>query len=191
MITQYVRRFVLTVLIVVTLCSVSHAAAKPRIIPLLTRATFSAKSADSTWSVPVKSTDGRVVYVLSLDSDVFYTKGQHVGGLELVLRHPHDSADAQNLLARIRNWHGAQPFLFDAADLKNGARDSVYGERRSISIDRLRLVVRIVVLKAEVSRDLAWPGDSYQLDGLDLQIEVDNASDEPQTSVAPQLTTEH
>jgi hypothetical protein len=124
----------------------------------------------------MKSTDGRTVYVLSLEHGVFYAKDRDVEGLELILRHPYDKADAQNLLASIKNWHGAQPFLFDAEDLKDGARGSVYGERRTISIDILGLLVYIVVLETKVSRNAVSPPPGYQLDSLDLKIEVDNAT---------------
>jgi hypothetical protein len=172
-------RIVFAVLTLSALCAASHAATKPRIIPLRANVAFSAaQSAQNHWSVPIKSVDGRTAYVLSLEpDDVFHTDDHHVEGLELVLRRPHDQPDAQNLLAAIRNWHGVQDFMFPAWDFKQGVKKSLYGKKRTISVEKLGLVVQVVVSKAEVSLTTAIPGVDYQLDALDLQIEVNNAAD--------------
>jgi hypothetical protein len=53
-----------------------------------------------------------------------------------------------------------------------GAQKSVFGVNRTILVKNLGLVVRIAVSKAIVS---PAPAGSYQLDELDLQIEVNNS----------------
>jgi hypothetical protein len=161
------------------LCAFSCAATKPRIIPLQTNISFSsAQSAQSHWSVPIKSTDGRTVYVLSLEPDVYRAGDQHLEALDLALRRPHDKANGPNLLAAIRNWHGVQNFMFPAWDFTQGVRKSIYGEKRTILVKNLGLVVHIAVLKAVVSPS----GRNYQLDALDIHIDVDNA---PEASEVP------
>jgi hypothetical protein len=68
-----------------------------------------------------------------------------VEGLVLWLKRPHDNANAPNLLAAIRNWHGMQDFMFPAGDFKDGVKSSLYGEKRTICVKKLGLVVRIGV----------------------------------------------
>ena len=161
------------------------AATKPRIIPLQTNVTFSAaQSTQNHWSAPIKSTDGRAAYVLLLEPEA---DGNHVDGVNLVLRRPHDKTDAQNLLAPMENWHGVQSFMFLAWDFKQGVKKSIYGEKRTISVENLGLVVQITVSKAVVNPS----GSNYQLDALDLKIEVDNAPDVQQPRVAPPPATVH
>ena len=150
---------------------VSDAAANPRIVPLRTSARFSAQSAENRWSVPIKSTDGRTVYVLSLEPEL--DVGNHIAELELVLRRPSARNDAPNLLDPTGIWHGLQACDFPGRDLAQGVQKTVFGEKRTIHLKRLGLVVRIAVLKATVSPISA--GD-FQIDALDLQIVVDNSS---------------
>jgi len=148
----------------------SNTAAKPRIVPLRTSVTFSSVSSVNQWSVPIKSTDGRTIYVLSLEPD--FSVGHHLAVLTLVLRHFADKKDAPNLLDPTGIWHGIQPCDFVANDLAQGAQKSVFGgDKRTISRKNLGLVVRIIVSKAMVT--LISPGN-YQLDDLELQIEINN-----------------
>jgi hypothetical protein len=165
-------RFILALLLAAALSLTSNAATNSRIIPLRTSVAFSAMSDQSHWSVPIKSTDGRTIYVLSLEPDnVFHAEPHKVEGLVLLLHRPYDKNDAPNLLAAIRNWHGVQNFMFPAWDFKQGVRSSIYGERRTIYVKRLGLVVRIHVTKVAVS---AISANECLLDTLELQIDVNN-----------------
>jgi hypothetical protein len=93
--------------------------------------------------------------------------------LELVLRHPSDKTDAPNLLDPTGSRHGLQAYDFAADDLAQGVQKSAFGEKRTVSLKKSGLVVRIAVSKATVSPISAG---NYQLDALDLQIEVDNSN---------------
>lgn len=152
------------------LCN-ANATAKPRIVPLRATATFSSQSPESRWSVPIKSTDGNTVYVLSLEPD--FDVGHHVATLELVLRKPGDNADTCNLLDPTGRRHGLQAYDFAANDLAQGVQKSAYGERRTMSLKSLGMVLRVVVLKATVG---TISTGNYQIDALDLQIEVSNSN---------------
>jgi hypothetical protein len=147
----------------------SNATAKPRIVPLRTSATFSAQSPENRWSVPIKSPDGSTAYVLSLEPD--FDVGHHVVTLELVLRRPGDKTDAPNLLDPTERRHGLQAYDFAADDLAHGAQKSAFGEKRTVSLKNLGLVLRIAVSKALVSPISAG---NYQFGSLELQIELDN-----------------
>lgn len=150
------------------LCN-ANAVARPRIVPLRATATFSSQSPENRWSVPIKSTDGGSVYVLSLEPD--FDVGHHIVTLELVLRHSGDKTDAPNLLDPTGKRHGLQAYDFAADDLAQGVQKSAFGEKRTVFLKSLGLVVRIDVSKAMVRPISAG---NYQLDALDLQIKVDN-----------------
>lgn len=68
--------------------------------------------------------------------------------------------------------------MFPAWDFKHGVDGSLYGKMRTISVLNLGLVVHITVSKAVVSQFR----NNYQLDELNLQIEVDNAAEESKAS---------
>jgi hypothetical protein len=142
-------------------------AATPCILPLRTIATFATQFPEEHWSVPVKASDGHIAYVLSLEPDVDI--GHHVLTVELVLRHAGSEADAPNLLRGKR--HGLQPYDFAVDDLAHGVKNSVFGEKRTITVSDLGLVLRIVITDATVSPISA---SSYEFDALALQVEVDN-----------------
>jgi hypothetical protein len=154
----------------VTLGLLSDVSAQPRIVPVGTSATFSSRSPENRWSVPIKSTDGSTVYVLSLEPD--FDVGHHVVTLELVLRRSADKTDAPNLLDPTGNRHGLQAYDFAANDLADGVQNSAFGEKRKMSLKNLRLVIQVVVSKALVSPVQAG---NHQLDALALQIEVGNS----------------
>jgi hypothetical protein len=167
-------RTVFSVFCLSALCLSSTAAPNPRIVPLQTEVDITAAQfAKNRWSVPIKSAEGRTVYVLSLEPDVLYEQGNHpLEELDLVLRLPR-STDVRNLLAPTGDWHGTQSYMFSAEDFKEGVDRTAFGKTRVISVNGLRLVVRITVLKATVSQS----GSECQLDSLDLKIEVDNSPD--------------
>jgi hypothetical protein len=168
--TEHLCQYVLAIS-VATLGLLSSAAANPRIVPLRTSVTFSPQSAEGRWSVPIKSTDGHTAYVLSFEPD-FYV-GHHLEGLTLVLHHFGDKTDAPNLLDPTGIWHGIQACDFVANDLAQGVQKSVFGDKRTVSLKTLGLVVRIAVSKAAVSPISAG---NYQIDSLGLQIEIDNSN---------------
>jgi hypothetical protein len=163
-------RFTFAIALVAALSLVSNAAAKPRIRPLRTSLAFSAQSAENRLSVPINSTDGNPVYVLSLEPD--FDVGHHIVVLELVLRGPHDKTDAPNRLDPTGRAHGYQAYIFGGRDFTQGAKKSLYGEKRTVFLKNLGLVVQITVSKATVSPVSA---DGYQFDALTLQVEVDNS----------------
>ena len=164
------RQLIFALPLVAILSFVSNAVAKPRIVPLRTSATFSAQSPENRWSVPIKSTDGRTVYILSLEPD--FDVGHHVVTLTLVLRRPSDKLGASNLLDPTQKRHGLQAYDFAADDLAQGVQKSAFGEKRTVSLKGLALVVRIAVSRATVGPISVG---NYQLKALDLQIEVDNS----------------
>jgi hypothetical protein len=171
MITSRFCRFIFAASLVATLALGSNAAAKPPIVPLRTSATFSSQSLENRWSVPIKSTDGSTAYVLSLEPD--FDVGHHLVTLELVLRHPGDKTDAPNLLDPTGRRHGLQSYDFAAGDFAQGIQKSAFGTKRTVSLKKSGLQLRIAVSKATVSPISAG---NYQLDALDLQIEVDNSN---------------
>jgi hypothetical protein len=67
--------------------------------------------------------------------------------------------------------HGLRAYDFAADDLAHGVKKPAFGEKRTMSLKNLGLVIQITVSKATVSQISAG---SYQLDALDLQIEVHN-----------------
>lgn len=143
------------------------AAAKPRILPLQTRMIFSPGSHDHR-SARIKSIDGSTAYYLSLEPDL--DLGNHVVTVELVLRRPRDEA---NLLDPTGRRHGLQPYDFAANDLAQGGPKSVFGQNRTMRVDRLHLVVRVVVSGAVVH---PIASGNYQIDELTLNVEVDNSN---------------
>jgi len=160
------RRFGMPVtLLVLTLLSTG--AATTRILPVRTSARFKAQFPEEHWFVPIKASDGRTAYVLSLEPD--FDVGHHVLTVELVLRRAGSKVDAPNLLRG--KWHGLQDYDFAAGDLAHGVKNSAFGEKRTVSLKNLGLVLRIVVTDATVSPISAT---TYQLDTLGLQVEVDN-----------------
>jgi hypothetical protein len=163
-------RHSITALLLVLNLLLPNSAARPEITPLRTSATFSAQSPQNRWSVPIKSPDGSTAYVLSLDPD--FDVGHHVVTVELVLR-PGAKPHAPNLFDPTRRRHGLQVYDFAADDLASGAQKSAFGAKRTLSVKSLGLVVRIHVSKVRVSTASAG---NYQLDALELQIEVDNSN---------------
>lgn len=157
----------LSLLVLGFLC---RAGTKTQIIPLRTNATYPTRSAETRWSVPIKSVGGETLYVLSLEPD--FDVGHRVLTLELALRHPSDKPDAPNLLDPTGRRHGLQPYDFAASDLAHGIDNSAFGRKRTVRLKTLGLVVRITVSKTAVRPISAG---NYQLDALELQIEVDNS----------------
>ena len=134
-----------------------------------TTATFSSKSPEKRWSVPIKLTNGSTAYVLSLEPD--FDVEHHIVLVVLMLQRPgHESL---NLLDPTGTVHGLQAYDFSADDLAQGVQKSAYGEKRMVSLKNLGLVVRMAISKATVS---PVSRDKNQIDALELQIEVDNSN---------------
>jgi len=143
------------------------AMAKPEIVLLRTKATFSAQSPESHWSVPIKSSDGGTVYILSLEPD-FDTR-HHVVTLELVLRHPGENSTSANLLDPTGKRHGLQAYDFAAADLAQGADKSAFGEKRVLSPKNLSLTLQVTISRTTVK---PTSEAAYEIERLDLQIDI-------------------
>ena len=153
--------------LVVVLSVVSGWAAAPLVRSSFS-ATFTAQHPEQRWSVPIKDTDGHVLYVLSLEP-AFDVDG-HVVTVELVMRRAGAKPDSPNLLRG--NLHLLQPIDFAASDLAHGVKNSAFGEKRTLSLPQFGLVLRIAVTGATVSLGSVA---GYQLESLNLQIEVDAA----------------
>jgi hypothetical protein len=157
---------------VLPILSLTPANATPtQIVPLHTTLTFSSQHPKGPNPVPVKSTDGKTVYFLSLriEPDV---KNNPVG-IDLVLLHTRASSDDVNLLDPTGKWHGIQPYIFPASDFAQGAEKSIYGEKRIIRLKHLGLELQITVSNVAVTPN-STPYSEYQFDALTLQINVDN-----------------
>jgi hypothetical protein len=143
----------------------ANAAAVSQGVSLQETATFSSKLPENHWAVPVKSTDGQTLYILSLEPD--FDIWHHVVTVELVLRYPDAKADSSNLLDATGKLHGLQRFHFAAADFAQGVGKSVFGRRRTIVLKELGLIVEMTVLKADVT---PTPSGSYQIDKLEVHV---------------------
>ena len=54
--------------------------------------------------------------------------------IDIVLSESNKRVDGANLVEPDGNWHGEQPFMFDAWDLARGPARSEYGQHRSLDI---------------------------------------------------------
>ncbi len=147
-----------------------NAAAKTKIVPLQTSVSLSTRVPKNRRTAAIKTTDGSVAYVLSLEPD--FDVGHHVVTLELVLRRAADKSDAPNLLDPTGSRHGLQAYDFAASDLAQEAQKSVFGKKRTVRLQELQLVLLITVSNAVVS---PVSNGGYQIDALDLRIKVDNS----------------
>jgi len=155
--------------LLISLMLVVGAAAGSQIEMLQATATLSSASREKPWSAPVKSTGGPVLYVLSLEPD--FDTHQHVVTVELVPQRPDAKPDSPNLPDPTGRWHGLQPYHFVGADLAQGIDKSVFGAKRTISLNKLGVVVEMTVSKAEVS---PIPAGDYQIDSLEVHVTVHN-----------------
>jgi hypothetical protein len=150
---------------------VAQVTPKPKIVPLQTvDLVFSINSTDNQPFAKIKTADGKPAYILSLEP--YRNVRGHLTGLELTLHRP-DKTDTVNLLEPAGMWHGLQGYDFPGADFAQGVEKSTFGEARTIPSKRLRLVVRITVTNAAVSKISA---EDYQFDKLNLRIEVGSLS---------------
>jgi hypothetical protein len=162
----------------------ANAAARSQGVSLQTIATFSSKFPENRWSVPLKSTDGQTLYILSLEPD-FDTR-RHVITVELVLQHPGAKADSPNLLDPTGKRHGLQPYQFPSAGFVQGIDKSTFGRKRTVVLKKLGLIVEMTVLKAEVSPTTSGNAGGYQIDTLEVHITVhDSNSEERDTRTPP------
>ena len=175
------RLGLITVVLLVSACPIAAAGrtSPPSIRPLQTVAEFArGSSPTATWSTYIYTSDGRRAYVMWFSPE--YDVAGNLVVLELVLnrigRHDPDF----NLLAPSGNWHGLQPYTFAGSDLAHGPERTGFGASRTISAGRVRLVVKIVILAAKVSKTSTG---SYQVDQLRLSIDVENL--QPAKAVYP------
>ena len=92
-------------------------------------------------------------------------------GIDLVLNDLAHADPDSNLLSPAGNWHGLQPYMFDASDFLKGPDNSVFGARRTIEVKRNDLVVAINVLNVKVA---STPESDPEIDDLTLELMVDN-----------------
>lgn len=154
------------------LCSEPESVAAPLLRAFLH---FSSEPVTSQASVEANVPEKGEIYCLSLEPD--FDVRHHVISLFLVFRRSSDRTTAGNLLDTTGALHGYQRYIFAASDFARGARQSMYGERRTIVLDRLGLMFRIDVTSSAVS---PLPGDKsgglhYQFSELGLLIEVSSA----------------
>ena len=168
MTNRFCQRILATFFVTIALLPV--AAAQPRIVPMQTSVRFSTQAPENRWSVPIKSIDGSTAYTLSFEPD--FDVGHHVVTLELLLRRPSDKTDTPNLLDPTGARHGLQAYDFAASDLAQGAKKSAFGEKRTLRLKNLGLILQITVSNVLVS---PVSNGSYQIDGLELQIKVENS----------------
>lgn len=161
-------RFIILLLVALSGLT-SNAASKAKVVPFHAQVAFSGQSTERPWSAPLQSTDGRTLYVLSLEPD--YEVGHQIEGLDLVLRYPRDRRKNSNLLAPVGIWHGLQNYMFPAGDFLQGVEKATFGKSRTISVKKLGLEIRVTILKASISQ---LTDGSPKLDGLELDIGVEN-----------------
>lgn len=160
-------RFALS-LVIGALGVVPIAAVSMSIVPLRTTARITSQLIGGRWSVPVKSSNGNVAYILSLEPEV--DVGNHLVFVELVLRPAGKNAAKTNLLEPSGNWHGLQPFMFPANDFVDGVEKAAFGKTRKWTLKSLGLEVQVTVKEAKV-RPIS---SDYQFDSLNLDIELSN-----------------
>ncbi len=187
---RFCFRILLAAFLAVALSLSHQLSAQPRIVPVQTTASFSIESADSPWSVPIKTTDGRTAYVLSLEP--WRDVGKRLIGADLVLRRAQARSGSSNLLEPTGNWHGLQAYDFLGRDLAQGTQKTAFGEQRTIVVKRLGFKVHIALLSAKVS-PLPLLGDpppcdrvpkpnppcepsAFQLDSLVLNVTIENTT---------------
>ena len=95
----------------------------------------------------------------------------HVAGaavvLDLTLRCP-GLRNGEDLLSSAYRWHGLQPFIFPAADMVDGPKNSIGGEVRTMLAPQLGVALKVKVLSAVVS-----PASSdYGWDHLALSVQL-------------------
>jgi len=138
----------------------------PTIIPVHAIVSFTPSKPSKGWTVPVKGTDGQIIYVLSYERES--SVAGPLAGIDLILRRAGDERGTRNLLAPSKFWHGYQKFIFGASDYAHGSQKSIYGKDRSIMVRGTNLRVRISVVNVKVSPD------RQQFDDLDLDIHIEN-----------------
>ena len=110
----------------------------------------------------LKSPSGAVYRIfLTPELDV----GKHVAVLDLVLQRLGREKDETNLMDPTGKLHGYQPYIFAASDFSQGTQKSVFGELRTIPLDRLKMECIVKVKGVSVS-----PTSGYEFDNLALEI---------------------
>ena len=139
--------------------------------------TYSEQGPPTPVHVSICSPQGKM-FVVSFDP--FPDVEDHIAVLDLVLNPPSGRGKNVNLLAVDRPLHGYQLFNFGAGDYVDGAKDSTYGEERTIEISNMKakLVVDVVdVDVAKKKRDLGNPDEWFRK--LTLKISMKEGSQSP------------
>jgi hypothetical protein len=141
-----------------------------RIVPKQMQAEFSRRASTQAWTDYLYSPSNKKLYVLSLEPEIDVAK--HVVGVDLVLRDAEKPKADENLLSPAGNWHGLQPYDFDATDAIHGAEGTVFGANRSIKVTNRQLNVVIHILDI---RTRPLPDGTQELELLKLAVSVDNS----------------
>jgi hypothetical protein len=143
--------------------------ASARIVPKQMQAEFSRAASKKVWTDYIYSPTNKKLYVFSLEPQL--DVGNHIIGIDLLLRDAERPKSDENLLNPPRPWHGLQPYSFMASDLLHGAGGSAFGAHRTIRVRGRGLDVGIQILVARIS---ALPDGAYQIDELKLSVTADN-----------------
>jgi len=146
-----------------------HDVSLARIAPKQMLAEFSRGTSKKAWTDYIYSPANKKLYVLFLEPQV--DVGNHIIGIDLLLRDAKKPKVDENLLNPPGPWHGLQPYSFMAIDLLHGAGGSAFGAHRTVRVRRRRLDVGIQILEVRVS---ALSNGGYQVDELKLSVQVDN-----------------
>jgi len=157
-------------LVLISVAPTKAAGGRDPIVPLHTEVDYGRGARVELWSADIESSAGEKQFVLWLCPEYWAGKRQ-LAGLDLVLNEAGVHQWEHNLLSPPGNWHGLQPNMFAANDLKQGAANSSFGAHRTMAIESRGIVVRVDVLEADTS---PLSDKRSELDELRLAISVDN-----------------
>jgi hypothetical protein len=131
---------------------------------------FSSHSRGQTASVPIKTTRGVTVYVLTLAKES--NLDPEPSELELFLRNAHEGAEGWNFFYPPgTNWHGMQPWFLPADDFAHGVGRTLYGPVRVFDLKWLGIVVQIKLLKADL-KPIRGSEPDYEFKSLDMLVRI-------------------
>lgn len=139
--------------------------AQQAILPMHGRPSYSSSAREQFWSAPVKSPDGKTVYILSLVPD--YGPYHHLLTIELRLSRPDDAPGSANLLDPSGKLLELQAYHFNARDFSHGIAKSAFGPVRTFTLPSLGLLVR-----CKLSRAVVGPTPEGRFEWKELQARI-------------------
>ena len=132
---------------------------------------YSDQASSTDQTLLLCSPDGQT-FVVSLDPSVDVQ--HHVAELNLVLQPLGKKRSDVNLLIVNRRWHGYQPYTFGAADYVKRAKNSVFGEERTINIphSQTQLVADVTEVQVEAEKPDQLGKIHYRFIKLVLRISM-------------------